>query len=148
MTTGRRAFLGTAAAAGGLAALGLPPAWAAAILTRPIPKSKEPLPVIGMGTWRTFNVGSSSRLRDARTEVLRTFLAMGGRVVDSSPMYGSAEAVIGHALKKLGPSAPKPFAATKVWASSKAEGPERMAESERLWGGLRFDLMQVHNLVD
>lgn len=86
-------------------------------LLKQIPSTKELIPSIGMGTWITFNVGNSKRLRDARTEVLKTFFDMGGKMVDSSPMYGSAEEVMGYALKKLG--YPKElFSATKVWTSS------------------------------
>jgi len=121
---------------------------AGGLVTKPIPNSGEAVPVIGMGTSRTFNVGSSPRLRDVRTAVLKTFLQMGGRLIDSSPMYGSSEAVIGYGLTKLGADAPKPFAATKVWTPSVSGGPEQMADSERLWGGRTFDLMQVHNLVE
>ncbi len=99
-----------------------------------------------MGTWITFNVGTDPLLRDERTEVLRTFFELGGEVIDSSPMYGSAEAVLGYGLEKLG-YPPDLFAATKVWTSSGAEGRSQVAESRRLWGVERFDLLQVHNLV-
>lgn len=96
-----------------LAGLG-PAARAAAPITRPIPASGERLPVIGMGTWITFNVGDDPVLLAERTEVLRTFFAMGGGMIDSSPMYGSAEAVVGHGLRQLGRPAGL-FSATKVW---------------------------------
>lgn len=74
------------------------------LLTKPIPASGEQLPVIGMGTWITFNVGNDISARNARTEVLQTFFRLGGGMVDSSPMYGSAEAVMGYALQRLGQS--------------------------------------------
>jgi diketogulonate reductase-like aldo/keto reductase len=99
-----------------------------------------------MGTWITFNVGRDPVAREARTEVLRTFFEMGGGLIDSSPMYGSAEAVVGAGLRRLGPM-PGLFAATKVWTSSGADGPLQIAESQGLWGLDRFDLLQVHNLL-
>lgn len=135
-----------------LAALGaaawLPPVRAAGpVLTRPIPASGEPLPVIGMGSWITFNVGSDDYLRARRVEVLRAFFAEGGAVIDSSPMYGSSEAVIGDCLQRLG--RPRPlFAATKVWTPLQWLGVKQMEASRELWGVERFDLMQIHNLVD
>ncbi len=142
----RREFLGAMAASGVLAAA--PGASAAPRpLTKPIPATGEPLPVIGMGSWITFDVGGDPAARDARVPVLRTFFEHGGGMVDSSPMYGSSEAVIGYCLKQLG--APKSlFAATKVWIVSQWLGVGQMEESERLWGDRRFDLMQVHNLLD
>src|SRR3546814_1611877 len=97
--TSRRAVLG------GLAALpfaGSFPTALAAPIPRAIPSSGEAVPVIGMGSWITFNVGEDRRLRDARAEVLRTFFDRGGRVIDCSPMYGSSAAVIGYGLEKLG----------------------------------------------
>ncbi|WP_372591384.1 aldo/keto reductase [Guyparkeria sp.] len=116
------------------------------ITTRTIPASGERLPVIGMGTWITFNVGKDEAARDRRTQVLRTFLERGGRLVDSSPMYGSSEAVIGHALEQL-EDRHDLFAASKVWTPSGSEGRSQIERSERLWGIERFDLMQIHNLV-
>src|SRR4051794_16901922 len=90
---------------GGLAAtalLGPAPAHAAAALERRIPSSGEMLPVIGLGSWITFNVGNDRAARDACTEVVRAFFAEGGRLIDSSPMYGSSQPTIGHALAQLG----------------------------------------------
>ncbi|ACL72152.1 aldo/keto reductase [Thioalkalivibrio sulfidiphilus HL-EbGr7] len=118
----------------------------AEILTRPIPSSGEALPVIGMGTWLTFDVGENRARRDDRTQVLRTFFEHGGQLVDSSPMYGSAEAVLGHALEQI-PSPPL-FSATKVWTWGQRAGESEMERSRQLWGVGRFDLMQVHNLLD
>src|ERR1700730_17928777 len=94
--------------------------------TRPIPRSGEQLPVIGMGTWRTFDIGEGDRA--PLREVLRTFFDAGGRVIDSSPMYGRAEQVVG---ELLAPS-PRPFLATKVWTSGREQGIEQMRRSMRL----------------
>jgi diketogulonate reductase-like aldo/keto reductase len=114
-------------------------------LTKKIPSSGLSLPIIGMGTWITFNVGNSERLRNARTDVLREFFKWGGGMIDSSPMYGSAEDVVGYGLAKLNfPSTL--FAATKVWTSSAKEGLEQIQESKKLWKLKKFDLFQVHNL--
>jgi diketogulonate reductase-like aldo/keto reductase len=116
-------------------------------IAKPIPSTGEPLPVVGMGTWITFNVADDPKARDARTDVLRAFFAAGGGMIDSSPMYGTAEAVVGGCLARLD----RPmglFSATKVWTSSIAEGVEQIATSERLWGLPRLDLLQVHNLLN
>ena len=116
------------------------------LLARPIPSSGEPLPVIGLGSWITFNVGDDPAARAGCTEVVRAFLDSGGRLIDSSPMYGSAQAVIGHALAQL--KHPKPLvAADKVWIGSGARGPAQIEASRALWGVPRFDLLQVHNLL-
>lgn len=143
----RRAVLRALAA--GAAALTLPKLGAAqgtAPVTKPIPSSGEALPVLGLGSWITFNVGDDPAGRNACAEVMRAFFRAGGRMIDSSPMYGSSEAVIGYGLKKLG--MPKAlFSATKVWTSSRSEGQAQIAESERLWGVPRLDLEQVHNLL-
>jgi diketogulonate reductase-like aldo/keto reductase len=137
----------------GLAALGAaalqPPAARAddeGPRTRPIPATGEALPVIGMGTWITFNVGDDPVLRAERTEVLRAFLEQGGGMVDSSPMYGTSEEVVGHCWEQLG-RPPGLFSATKVWTPDAQEGPVQVRQSERLWGVERLDLEQVHNLV-
>ena len=117
---------------------------AAALLERKIPSSGEELPVVGLGSWITFNVGDDVAERDRCTAVIRAFLQSGGKLIDSSPMYGSAQAVIGYALAKL--RKPRVFAADKVWTSS--SGREQIEESRRHWGVDRFDLLQVHNLVE
>jgi diketogulonate reductase-like aldo/keto reductase len=117
-----------------------------AILTRPIPSTGEALPVVGLGSWITFNVGDDNIARDGCAEVMRAFFAAGGRVIDSSPMYGSSQPVIGYGLKKLGEPASL-FSADKVWTSSGSEGPGQIEESRRYWGIPRFDLLQVHNLL-
>jgi diketogulonate reductase-like aldo/keto reductase len=142
----RRHFLTSAAA------LALAPrvrgAFAAAgtQITKPIPVSGEPIPVIGMGTWITFDVRNDTALRNNRVGVLRTFFGMGGGMVDSSPMYGSSQEVIGYCLGRLKETQGL-FSATKVWTWRQSSGVEQMEESGRLWGVERFDLMQIHNLL-
>ena len=119
------------------------------VLSRPIPSSGQALPVIGLGSWITFNVGNDRVARDNCAEVMRNFFAAGGRVVDSSPMYGSSQEVIGYGLGKLnnaGQAAPV-FAADKVWISSGARGPGQIETSRQNWNVPRFDLLQVHNLL-
>ncbi len=133
----------------GLASLPLTRARAAtpALHTRKIPSSGEVIPAIGMGTWITFNVGKSISLRRRRLEVLRKFFELGGGMIDSSPMYGSAQSVLGWCFEQ----APPPtglFSATKVWTPYGGDGNTQIAEALGLWGLERFDLMQVHNLVD
>ena len=118
-------------------------AQSAAVAMRPIPSSGESIPAIGLGTWRTFNVGDDPTLRDECAAVMAAFFESGGRMIDSSPMYGSAQPVIGYGLAKLG--APPVFSADKVWTSS--DGPEQIEQSRRYWGVPRFDLLQVHNLL-
>lgn len=124
-----------------LAALGLP-----APLTKPIPSSGEALPVVGLGSWITFNVGDDAELRDECAEVMRAFFAAGGRLIDSSPMYGSSQPTIGYGLGKLGRPSTL-FSADKVWTSSGSEGPRQIEQSRAYWGVPRFDLLQVHNLL-
>ncbi|CCQ73430.1 aldo/keto reductase [Magnetospira sp. QH-2] len=119
----------------------------AAPLTRAIPSSGEPIPMIGMGSWRTFNVGRDENLRRKRLEVLRTFFQLGGGMIDSSPMYGSSEEVIGWGLRQL-KGEPPLLSATKVWTRGRDRGIAEMETSRTLWGVDRFDLMQVHNLLD
>lgn len=116
------------------------------VITKKIPSSGESIPVIGMGTWITFNVGANPDARNDRTEVLKTFFKLGGGMVDSSPMYGSAEEVMGHALKGLGQPQAALFSATKVWTSG--DGKEQIADSFKLWNVNQFDLFQVHNLMN
>lgn len=147
---GRRALL-RALAAGTAAALLRPYAAlartpSAAPLARAIPSSGEKLPVVGLGTWITFNVGDDPVLRDESTAVMRAFFDAGGRVIDSSPMYGSSQEVVGHGLAKLRRHGDV-FAADKVWIGSGDEGPGQIEESRAHWGVRRFDLLQVHNLL-
>jgi diketogulonate reductase-like aldo/keto reductase len=115
-------------------------------MARRIPSTGEAMPVVGLGSWITFNVGADRAARDACTEVVRAFFADGGRMIDSSPMYGSSQATIGHALAKLG-HPPALFSAEKVWIGDAARGAPQIEASRLHWGVKRFDLMQVHNLV-
>ena len=144
----RRTFLTTTAATALATTLqpGLPLAVSADRITKRIPKTGERIGVIGMGSSVTFNVGSDKDARNVRTEVLRTFFEAGGGMIDSSPMYGSSEEVIGYGLGRLSPGK-KLFSATKVWTSSKSEGVKQFSGSRSLWGLDRFDLYQIHNLV-
>ncbi|MCW8128464.1 aldo/keto reductase [Microbulbifer halophilus] len=134
----------------GLAAAALPRSLLAestALLAKPIPGSDEKLPVIGMGTWRTFNVGNDPQLLDARTRVMQAFFRQGGGLVDCSPMYGSAADTIGYALKRLG--IPESLlSAEKVWSPAGGSTREQVAELAGRWGVQGFDLMQIHNLTD
>jgi diketogulonate reductase-like aldo/keto reductase len=114
------------------------------MLTRPIPSTGEALPVIGLGTWQTFDTGTSARERQPLADVLERFAAAGGRLIDSSPMYGRAEEVVG-ALKGHVPGA---FIATKVWTRGRENGIAQMRRSAQLLQTEAIDLMQVHNLLD
>ncbi|HWA43614.1 MAG TPA: aldo/keto reductase [Hypericibacter adhaerens] len=144
--TRRRFVQGAAAtAAAGLlpvAAFGQP----ASPAMRPIPSTGETIPAVGLGSWVTFNVGDDPELRDECAGVMGAFFEAGGRLIDSSPMYGSSQPVIGHGLDKLG-RPPALFAADKVWTSSAGDGPAQIERSRRFWGVERFDLLQVHNLL-
>ncbi len=120
---------------------------ARAPLTKPIPASGERIPVIGVGSWLTFDAGASAAALARLQPVLQAFFDHGGRLIDSSPMYGTAERVIGELLPRLrGREAL--FAATKVWIYGQALGRRQMEASRKLWGVPRFDLMQIHNLLD
>jgi diketogulonate reductase-like aldo/keto reductase len=141
---GRRGLLRGAA---GLAALSAMTARAQqAPLTRAIPASGEAVPLVGLGTWITFNVGRDQKARETCAAVMQEFFAAGGRMIDSSPMYASSQDTIGYGLAKLG-RANNVFSAEKVWISSLERGAAQMEESRRKWGVAKFDLMQVHNLV-
>lgn len=143
----RRILKGLAGAAAlGAAGAGAAPA-ATAAASRPIPSTGEAIPAIGMGTWLTFNVAPYTDARRQRVEVLRAFFAAGGRLVDSSPMYGLAEAAVGHCREQLG-GAPQLWSATKVWTPGRLPGIAQMNLSLKLWGLERMDLMQVHNMLD
>jgi diketogulonate reductase-like aldo/keto reductase len=143
---GRRRFLKTLASAAAAAAL---PATAGdpAPITRPIPRSNERLPVIGMGSWITFNVGQDAQARAVRGQVLDALFSLGGSLIDSSPMYGSSEEVIGELLARRA-RMPALFAATKVWTPGRWLGERQIEQSRRLWNVPRFDLLQIHNLLD
>ncbi|MFK7963003.1 MAG: aldo/keto reductase [Burkholderiaceae bacterium] len=143
------ATLGSLASLGALAALpsaiGATPA--PGQLEKRIPSTGERIAPIGMGTWITFNVGRDEQARQARLNVLREFFSAGGGMVDSSPMYGSAQEVMGDLLTRLDrPS--ELFSATKVWTNSAADGREQIEDARQLWGIDRFDLYQVHNLLN
>jgi aryl-alcohol dehydrogenase-like predicted oxidoreductase len=118
-----------------------------AMLTRAIPTTGEKLPVIGLGTWQAFDVDLTSDNRRQLGDVLSLFVKLGGRVIDTSPMYGRAEAVIGELTTALG-IRDKLFLATKVWTRGKQNGTKSMERSMALLRAKRIDLMQVHNLVD
>jgi diketogulonate reductase-like aldo/keto reductase len=126
----------------------IPPARAAdAPLKRPIPKTGELLHAIGLGTWQTFDVGGDAAGRAAAREVLARFVKAGGQMVDSSPMYGSSESVVGDLVADAGAERSL-FLATKVWTSGREAGLRQMEESFRRMRVKRLDLMQVHNLTD
>ena len=118
-----------------------------AMLTRAIPSSGEKLPVIGLGTWQAFDVDLTSDNRRQLGDVLSLFVKLGGRVIDTSPMYGRAEDVIGEVTTALGIQ-DKIFLATKVWTRGRENGIKSMEQSMTLLRAERIDLMQVHNLVD
>lgn len=120
---------------------------AAPMLRRPIPKSGETLPVIGLGTYQTFDVGAAESERAPLRDVLREFVQRGGSVVDSSPMYGRAESVAGDVAQAIGVQK-RLFLATKVWTSGREAGIRQMEQSFRRMRTDRMDLMQVHNLLD
>src|ERR1700741_1655841 len=115
------------------------------VITRPVPSTGEALPVVGLGSWITFNVGDDIAARDSCAEVMRAFFESGGRLIDSSPMYGSSQSVIGEGLARINRTAGV-FAADKVWVGSGTRGPRQIEESRQLWRVPRFDLLQVHNL--
>jgi len=142
----RRGFLGA-----GLAALAMRRAHAKEtmtdLVTRPIPSTGERLPAIGLGSWQTFDVEDPRPVRP----VVERFLALGGRAIDSSPMYGRAEGAIGAmlaAIRRADPKAPAPFLATKVWTRGKQDGIAQMKRSLDRLGVAKLDLMQIHNLLD
>lgn len=144
----RAAFLRLAAGAVfSVAAPGTISARADKMQTRPIPSTGAALPVVGCGTWRTFDVGATKEERAPLAEVLRILFEAGGSVIDSSPMYGRAEAVVGDLLAAMR-ARDKAFLATKVWTRGRAAGIEQMERSMALLKADRIELMQVHNLVD
>jgi diketogulonate reductase-like aldo/keto reductase len=150
MTPTRRQTLKCAAAAAGATMLPSPRVQRAQaslpMLTRPIPQTSEPLPLVGVGTWQTFDVATSPAELAPRREVLNVLFEAGGKVIDSSPMYGRAETVVGILLREM-KAFDKAFLATKVWTSGEAAGIRQMNESAaRMQSAI--DLMQIHNLVD
>jgi len=135
------ALAGAALAAPGLALAGPDP------LRRPIPSTGEQLPVIGLGTWQVLDVAASGAEFEAATSAVGSFLEAGGRLIDSSPMYGRAEERIGDILARIRPATP-PFLATKIWTRGRDAGRRQLADSQRLMRARTLDLVQVHNLQD
>src|SRR5690349_3145098 len=145
MTLTRSIFLKLA-----VAALASAPAAAqtgARMHTRKVPSTGELLPVVGCGTWRTFDVGTSPADRAPLAEVLNVLFEAGGSVIDSSPMYGKSEGVVGDLLAAAG-TRDKAFLATKVWTSGREAGIAQMNDSFRLFRTDKIDLLQIHNLLD
>ena len=117
-------------------------------IRKPIPSSGELIPAVGIGTWQRLDVPPGDEVgRQNATQILRAFFKLGGSMVDSSPMYGHAQDAIGQALREIG-GEPGLFSATKVWTAGRQAGMAQMEEAFRLWGVDRFDLLQIHNLVD
>lgn len=143
MTT-RRDFLAGASA---LALLAPAAAAETKMLTRPIPATGEAMPVIGVGTWQTFDVGGNPAMKPQLRQVLERLFDAGGTMIDSSPMYGTAEAVTGDLLADM-TARDKAFLATKVWTSGREQGIAQMRQSAERFRSPRIDLMQIHNLVD
>lgn len=139
--------LGAALAWRAAGAIGETPAPKHGPATKPIPSSGERLPVIGLGTWTTFDVGNDPVSRDACVAVMRALLDGGGTLIDSSPMYGSSQDVVGYGIERIG-AASRVFSADKVWVSPGSRGPAQIETSRRRWGIARFDLLQVHNLLE
>ena len=117
------------------------------MILKTIPADGAQIPALGMGSWLTFDVGSDAAARAVRRDVLETFFTGGGRLIDSSPMYGSSQEVIGWRLQALGAPA-QTFAADKVWPPNGESGPAQIERSRARWGVEGFHLLQVHNLVD
>src|SRR5579863_1434323 len=149
IATSHRAFLRSAVAA---AAASLP-IWtrnamaAPPMITRPIPSSGEAMPVVGLGTSQVFDVGGDAATRQPLSEVLRLMLEAGGRIIDTSPMYGRAETVTGDLVAEAG-ARPRVFLATKVWTSGREAGLAQMRRSAELLKSPVIDLIQIHNLLD
>src|SRR5574341_637432 len=138
----RRDFLAIAFGSGALALTG-GVAVTQPILRKPIPRSGETLPIIGLGTWQTFDVGAAQSARAPLKEVLSEFVQLGGSVIDSSPMYGKSESVTGDLAAELGIHK-QVFVATKVWTNGRDAGIRQMEESFRRLLVKKMDLMQVH----
>jgi len=117
------------------------------LVQRNIPSTDERIPAIGLGTWQTFDVSTAGDVRAPLRQVLQRFVALGGRVIDSSPMYGRSEEVVGELATELGIQ-DQLFVATKVWTRGRAEGIRQMETSMRQLRVERLHLMQVHNLLD
>ena len=114
------------------------------IIRKQVPSTGEAIPAVGLGSWITFNVGNDMALRDQCADVVSAFFNAGGRMIDSSPMYGSAQEVIGYCLDKLG-AHDRVFSTDKVWTSG--NGLDQISETRKRWNTRKFDLLQVHNLL-
>jgi diketogulonate reductase-like aldo/keto reductase len=146
--TSRRRFLRTFSGALAVPQFGIHTAMAApAMITRPIPSSGEAMPVIGLGTSQVFDVGGDAASREPLREVLRLMLEGGGKIIDTSPMYGRAEAVTGDLVGDAD-ARPRVFLATKVWTSGREAGIAQMRRSAELLKSPVIDLIQIHNLLD
>ncbi|WP_328185293.1 aldo/keto reductase [Marinobacter sp. OP 3.4] len=145
----RRRLLQGLAAAASLSALPLSLARArdAGPLIRSLPGRDITLPSVGLGTWITFNVGNNQRLLDASADVMAAFFQGGGAIIDSSPMYGSSQNTVGYGLNKLD-ARDQVFSADKIWTRDGDDGRRQSRESANEWQVDRFDLLQVHNLVN
>ena len=147
MSLSRRELLRLIGGFGAAVTLGSVSSQTRKIMTRKIPSTGEDLPAVGLGTWQVFDAGADSAARAPLREVIAAFAKAGGKMIDSSPMYGSAETVAGDLVAELG-LRENLFIATKVWTRGREEG---IAEMERSFKRLRvttMDLMQVHNLLD
>jgi aryl-alcohol dehydrogenase-like predicted oxidoreductase len=143
----RREFLRTGACALGALLMTQESPAASGPLARRVPKTGEAIPAVGLGTWQVFDVASDAKEKAQARETLKVFVELGGRVIDSSPMYGSSESVTGELAAALGVKG-RLFVATKVWTSGRQAGIRQMEDSMRKLRVERLDLMQVHNLVD
>jgi diketogulonate reductase-like aldo/keto reductase len=143
----RRELLRLLGGAGAVFALGSATAQAPKIMTRKIPSTGEEIPAIGLGTWQVFDAGSDAAARAPLREVLAAFAKAGGKMIDSSPMYGSAESVAGDLVAELG-LRDRLFVATKVWTRGREDGIKQMETSFKRLKVKQMDLMQVHNLMD
>ena len=151
MLASRRTLLKAIVAAtvsGAATGLAFKPANSATVgpLQRRIPTTGEEVPVVGLGSWITFNVGNDPVLLDECAAVIAAFFEDGGRMIDSSPMYGSSQSTIGYGLRKLG-YPQQLFSADKVWTSLPSASPQQMEDTRSKWGVQKLDLMQVHNLL-
>ena len=147
MDQARRGALRLIGGLGAAAALGRAAGQTGKIMSRKIPSTGEELPAIGLGTWQVFDAGDNAAARAPLREVIANFAQAGGKLIDSSPMYGSAESVAGGLVGELG-LRDRLFIATKVWTPGRAEGIAQMETSFRRLRVQQMDLMQVHNLLD
>lgn len=149
MPLSRRAFLtSTAIATAGAVVPGIAmDMQSKSMLMRAIPGSTESLPVVGMGTWNTFDVGTNAQDRAPLLDVLKAFYESGARVIDSSPMYGRAEHTTGDLVQQLDKRA-STFIATKVWTTGRDAGIAQIEQSMKLLRAPRLELLQIHNLLD